>query len=114
MVEPFTPDRVARLSNFARTAPRSVGRREKLTLPFLPFVEILPALLNQLLLEIQRTPSTSLQDRAELHYWAGLAHWRDQDVGSCRTHYEEPIEAYLLAGNIQGLAEVLVEKPRPL
>jgi class 3 adenylate cyclase/tetratricopeptide (TPR) repeat protein len=51
-------------------------------------------------------------DRAELHYWAGLAHYRDQDVGPCLDHFEKAAEAYRLAGDIRGLARALMEKTR--
>jgi hypothetical protein len=165
MVEPFTPDRVKGLSNFARTAHSFGGRREErgrlestlqealddqlwvvllpgepgtgetrllqdsqsdvshhclqigygwgyedLTLARLPFVEILQAPLDQSPLENEQTLSTNLQDSAEFHCWAGLAHRWDQDAGHCRVHHEGPIRACWLAGNIWGLAEALVEK----
>jgi hypothetical protein len=110
MVEPSTSDHVKRLSNFVKTARPFVSRREDLTLPYLPFVEILPALLDQPSLGIERTLSTNLQDRAELHYWAGLGLHRDQDVGPCRAHNDAPIKTYRLTGNIPGQADVLVEK----
>ena len=58
------------------------------------------------------TGRLSLHDRAELHYWAGLSHYRDQDVGPCLDHYEKAIESYRLCGNVQGLARVLMEKTR--
>lgn len=41
---------------------------------------------------------------------AGRAHHRDQDVGPCLAHYERAAEAYRLAGDVQGLARVLMEK----
>jgi tetratricopeptide (TPR) repeat protein len=52
----------------------------------------------------------SVQDRAELHYWAGLARYRDQDVGPCLAHYEKAAEAYRLVNDVRGLAKVLMEK----
>jgi hypothetical protein len=76
----------------------------------LPFVEISQARLDQPSLEIERTLSMNLQDRVELHYWAGLAHRRDQAVEPCLAHCEDAIKVHRLAGNIRGLAEGLVEK----
>jgi class 3 adenylate cyclase/DNA-binding CsgD family transcriptional regulator len=58
------------------------------------------------------TGCLSLHDRAELYYWAGLAHYRDQDVGPCLDHYEKAIESYRQCGNVKGLARVLMEKTR--
>jgi serine/threonine protein kinase/class 3 adenylate cyclase/tetratricopeptide (TPR) repeat protein len=54
----------------------------------------------------------SVQERAALHYWAGLAYYRDRDVGPCLDHYEKAIEAYRLIGDLRGLAQVLMEKAR--
>jgi hypothetical protein len=100
MVEPSRSDPVKRLSNLTRTAPPLVGRREEPTLPYLPFVEILQMLLDRPSQYIERTLSTNLQDQAECHCWAGLAHRRDQGVELCHAHHEEPIKAYCLAGTI--------------
>ena len=52
----------------------------------------------------------SLHDRAEMHYRAGLAYYRDQDVGPCLDHHNKAIEAYRLAGDMRGLAQALMEK----
>jgi tetratricopeptide (TPR) repeat protein len=52
----------------------------------------------------------SIRDRAELHYWAGRAHHRDQDAGPCLAHYEQAAEAYRLVEDVRGLARVLMEK----
>jgi class 3 adenylate cyclase/DNA-binding CsgD family transcriptional regulator len=52
----------------------------------------------------------STLERADLHYRAGLARYRDQDVGPCLAHYEEAIAAYRLAGDLAGLANVLIGK----
>jgi class 3 adenylate cyclase/tetratricopeptide (TPR) repeat protein len=52
------------------------------------------------------------QDRADLHYRAGLAHYYDQDVGPCLHHYEKAIELYRRAGDLRGLAQALMEKTR--
>lgn len=165
MAEPSRSDPVKRLSNFVRTAPSFVSRREEFAwlrnilqevlagqrrvvllpgeagigktqepqelrsgalrhglqvgfdrsygelIPLsLPFVEISQAMLDPPSLEIERTLSMNLQDRVELHYWAGLAHRRDQAVEPCLAHCEDAIEVHRLAGNIRGLAEGLVEK----
>lgn len=56
----------------------------------------------------------SAHQRADLHYHAGLARYRDMDVGPCRDHYEKAIQSYRLSNNMQGLAQVLVEKTRIL
>jgi hypothetical protein len=85
---------------------------EALTLPYPPFGEILQALLTQPSLKIERALSTNLQDRVELHYWAGLAHRQYQEVEYCRTHDQEVIKTYRLAGNILGLAAVVVQTPQ--
>jgi class 3 adenylate cyclase/tetratricopeptide (TPR) repeat protein len=52
----------------------------------------------------------SVRDRAELHYWAGRARHRDQDAGPGLAHYERAAEAYRQAGDVRGLARVLMEK----
>jgi len=165
MAEPSRSDPVKRLSNFVRTAPTFVSRREEFAwlrnilqevlagqcrvvllpgeasigktqepqelrsgalhrglqvgidrsygelIPLsLPFVEISQARLDQPSLEIERTLSMNLQDRVDLHYWAGLAHRRDQAIEPYLAHCENAIKVHRLAGNIRGLAEVLVEK----
>ena len=78
----------------------------------LPLVEISQAMLGQPSLEIERTISMNLQDRVELHYWAGLTYCRDQAIEPCLAHYEDAIKVHRVAGNIRGLAEVLVDKNR--
>jgi hypothetical protein len=98
MVKPSRSAPIERLSIFAVMAPPFVGRSAEPTLPCLSFIEILQTLQDRPSLEIEHTLITHLQDWPELHYWAGLAH----DQG--------PIWSYCLAGNIRGLAEVLVEK----
>jgi hypothetical protein len=94
MVEPSRSAAVKRLSNFVRIASSFAGRRGELKLPYLPFAEILQALLAQSSLKIAQILSTNLQVRAEFHSWAGLAHRRDRDVGRCRAYHEEPIKAH--------------------
>ena len=54
----------------------------------------------------------SIRDRAELHYRAGLARYRDMDAGPALAHYEEAIAGYRLAGNLQGVARSLMEQTR--
>jgi class 3 adenylate cyclase/tetratricopeptide (TPR) repeat protein len=58
------------------------------------------------------TRHLAVQDRADLHYRAGLAHYYDQDVGPCLHHYEQAIEIYRQAGDVRGLAQALMEKTR--
>jgi hypothetical protein len=98
MVEPSRSDPIERPSNLAVTAPPCVGRRAEPTLPCLSCIEILQALQDRPSLAIEHTLITNPQDWTALHYWAGLAH----DQKSIRSHR--------LTGNIQGLAEVLVER----
>jgi class 3 adenylate cyclase/tetratricopeptide (TPR) repeat protein len=52
------------------------------------------------------------QERADLHYWAGLAYYYDQDIGPCLHHYDQAIEAYRTTGDVSGLARTLLEKTR--
>jgi len=52
------------------------------------------------------------QERADLHYWAGLAHFYDQDVGPCLHHYERAIQGYRTSGDLPGLARTLLEQTR--
>ena len=54
----------------------------------------------------------SLHDRAEMHYRAGLAYYRNQDMGPCLDHHNKAIEAYRLAGDMRGLAQALMEQTR--
>ena len=44
----------------------------------------------------ESTGCLPVRDLADIHYWAGLAHFYDQDVGPCLHHYERAIEAYRL------------------
>jgi class 3 adenylate cyclase/tetratricopeptide (TPR) repeat protein len=64
------------------------------------------------LLAAESKGQLSVQEQADLHYWAGLSHYRDQDVGPCLDHYEKAIEAYRLAGDTPGLGRALMEKMR--
>ena len=56
--------------------------------------------------------SLSVRELADIHYWAGLAHYHDQDVGPCVHHYQRAIAAYRLAGDVRGMAQALLEKTR--
>jgi hypothetical protein len=140
MAEPSRLDPVEHPSNFVRTTASEVSHREELSwlekillemwsatlrrapqdgcdrgygdLIHLsrPFFQGFQATLDQPSLENERTLSTNVQERAEFWYEVGMAHCRDQDVWPCVTHYEEAIKVYSLAGNIRGLAKVLVGK----
>ena len=57
-------------------------------------------------------PHFPVRDRAELHYRAGLAHYRDMDAGPTIDHYAKAIAAYRLAGDIRGAARALMEQAR--
>ncbi len=52
----------------------------------------------------------SPQDMAELHYLAGLSHYRNTDVGPVLDHYDKAINLYRISGNIRELAKTLVEQ----
>lgn len=52
----------------------------------------------------------SAQECAELHYRAGLAHHRNQDVGPCLDHYDQAIAGYRCTGDMRGVAQGLMEK----
>ncbi len=54
----------------------------------------------------------STHERAELHYWVGVAQDRNGDIGPCLNHYRRAIEAYRLTGDLQGLAQVLMQQTR--
>jgi class 3 adenylate cyclase len=54
------------------------------------------------------------EDRASLHYWAGLAFYHDRDVGPCLHHFDKAIETYRRIGDVRGLARALMEKTRTL
>jgi len=58
----------------------------------------------------EATGGLTLPEKAELHYWAGLAHYWNQDVGPCLAHYEKAVEAYRMANDIRGLAQVLMRR----
>jgi tetratricopeptide (TPR) repeat protein len=58
------------------------------------------------------TAELSEHERAELHYWAGLARYRDMDVGPCLEHYEHALAIFRQLDNLQSLARVLIEKVR--
>ncbi len=54
----------------------------------------------------------SPHDLATLHYQAGVACYRDMDVGPCLAHYQKAIEAYRQTDDVRGLAQALMEKTR--
>jgi tetratricopeptide (TPR) repeat protein len=60
----------------------------------------------------EATVQLSSQDWADFHYWAGLAHYRDQDAGPSLDHYAKAIEGYRLVGDLRGLAWTLMDKTR--
>jgi hypothetical protein len=68
-----------------------------LALPNPPPVEILHASLHQPSRTIKRTLSTDWLDRRVLHSGAELAHRRDQQMKSCRTHDQPGVKTCRLA-----------------
>jgi hypothetical protein len=68
-----------------------------LALPNPPAVEIFQAPLHQPSRTIKRTLSTAWLDRRVLHSGAELAHRRDQQMKSCRTHDQPGVKACRLA-----------------
>ena len=62
----------------------------------------------------EATGRLTTEDRASLHYSAGLAHYYDRDVGPCLHHYEKAIEAYRQLGDLRGVARSLMERTRTL
>jgi tetratricopeptide (TPR) repeat protein len=58
----------------------------------------------------ESTRSLPAQELAEIHYRAGLAHHRNQDVGPCLHRYEKAIEAYRRSHDQRGMAQVLMDK----
>jgi hypothetical protein len=107
VVEPSMSNRVKSPSNLTRTAPPLVGRGEELSRLGDILREVLAGQPRVVPLAGEAGISTNLQDRAECHYRAGLAHRRDQDAGHRRAHHEEPVKASCPAGNIRTVAEVL-------
>jgi class 3 adenylate cyclase/tetratricopeptide (TPR) repeat protein len=64
-------------------------------------------------LESHRTTERfAAADVADLHYRAGFARYRDMDVGPAVDHYESAITAYRAAGDVRGVAHVLIEITR--
>jgi class 3 adenylate cyclase/tetratricopeptide (TPR) repeat protein len=51
-------------------------------------------------------------ERAELHHLAGVAHYRNMDVGPCLDHYDEAIAAYRIAADLPGVTRALLRKLR--
>jgi class 3 adenylate cyclase len=54
----------------------------------------------------------SVHEQAMLLFRAGLARYRDMDVGPCLDHFEQAITAYRAIGEVQKLAEVLIARTR--
>ena len=54
----------------------------------------------------------STLDRAELHYRAGLASFREQDVGPCLENYERAVAGFREADDFRGLARALMGRTR--
>ena len=54
----------------------------------------------------------SAQERADLHYRAGLAHYRDTDANACLEQYDQAIRWYEEAGDARGLAQTHMERVR--
>lgn len=52
------------------------------------------------------------RERAELHHRAGLARFRDMDVGPCLDQYESAIAAWREADDVAGLVRTLLGKVR--
>ncbi len=55
-------------------------------------------------------PHFPVRERAELHYRAGLARYRDMDAGPSLDHYEKAVAAYRQVGEIRGVARALMEQ----
>jgi class 3 adenylate cyclase len=60
----------------------------------------------------EATGRLEAQRRAELHYLAGHARYRDLDTGPCLDHYMKATLGYRDAGDIRGLAQTLAEQTR--
>jgi tetratricopeptide (TPR) repeat protein len=52
----------------------------------------------------------SVQEVADLAYWAGLSYQRDQDVSKCLENYEKAIVGYRAVGDLHGLARAEMGK----
>jgi class 3 adenylate cyclase/tetratricopeptide (TPR) repeat protein len=51
-------------------------------------------------------------ERAELHHGAGVAHFRNMDVGPCLDHFEKAIATYRQVADLRGVTRALVQKLR--
>ena len=61
----------------------------------------------------QRQPRLlTVRQRADLHYRAGFAHYRDQDAGSCLAQFDAAIAAARAARDLPALARALLGKIR--
>jgi len=54
----------------------------------------------------------SARDRAQLHYWAGFAYYRDLDVGPALEHYGKAVEGFQETGDAGALARALTDQTR--
>ena len=93
-----TQSQERRAGTFCRGSEVGSGHcLQVLALPNPPAVEIFHAPLHQPSRTITRTLSTDWLDRRVLHSGAELAHRRDQQMKSCRTHDQPGVKAWRLA-----------------
>jgi len=60
----------------------------------------------------QQLGRSSASEQAELHCRAGIAHYRNMDVGPALERFDAGIEAYRQCGDSLGVARVLLERTR--
>lgn len=69
------------------------------------------ATLYEAALTVAQTPdSLSPENRAKLHYLAGLAYQRYNDFGPCLHHYEQALMLSRACGDIRRVAQVLMQQ----
>ncbi len=64
---------------------------------------------------LESTESTTLlseQERADLHYLAGLSYYRNMEVSPSLEHHEKAVAAYQRSSDLGGVARALLEKTR--
>lgn len=54
----------------------------------------------------------SVRERADLHYRAGLSHYRNMDPGPCLDHFDKAVDAYRSIGDTTGMGRTLLEAAR--
>lgn len=54
----------------------------------------------------------SNEEKLELHYWTGLAHYKNMDPGPCLNHYERAIALCRGSGKLHALARVVLAKTK--